>query len=625
MSDILSTVADLVRQAVTTTFGTDPGPVAVDVSDNPAHGDMCVSMFGLAKALRKAPPALAAQLAPVLAGRGPIAKAEAVAAFVNMTIDRAALFDAAVRPLVTDAAAAGRGSALAGRRLLVEFSAPNTNKPQHLGHLRNNFLGDSVARILANAGADVTRVNLINDRGIHICKSMLAWKHWANGLTPEAAGQKGDHFVGSWYVRFEKEFQSEVDAYVAANEHEFRAYFEAHGKDRKGNPRTEDDVRKEWRATFKEANFGKIPLGAAAQEMLRLWEAGDTATVDLWKMMNAWVFAGFDATYGRLGITFDKVYLESETYLLGRDLILSALERGVFSRRADGAVEIDLSDRGLGKKVVLRSDGTSVYITQDIGTTVRKADEWKVDGQIWVVADEQRHHFANLFAILDRMGYAWAKDCHHLAYGLVNLPEGRMKSREGTVVDADNLMDEVASLAKEEIVRRDPEAAPEEVARRSECIALAALRFMLLKVSPATTMIYNPKESVAFDGETGPYLLYTHARIGRMLRDAGLADASSLATFTPAALSNTSELALARVLLGFRRAGEHAAREYAPSSIAKWLVDVAQAANTWYQDVPILKADDPQVRHARLVLAQAVHEALARGCTLLGITMVGRM
>ncbi len=625
MTDILELISGLTRQAVQKTFGTDVGPLALEFAENAAHGDLTVNAFHLAKALRKPPPALAASLAAALSGQGPITKAEAVGGYVNLTLDRATLVDSAVRPVLDDAANAGRNNLLNGRSMLVEFSAPNTNKPQHLGHLRNNFLGDTVARILANAGAKVNRVNLINDRGIHICKSMLAYQQFGNGETPKTVGRKGDHFVGEWYVRFEKEFQLEVDAYIESNEAAFQSYFETHRLDRKGQPRVEADVRKEWRATFKEENFGKIPMGAAAQEMLRQWEAGDSSTVALWKEMNSWVFEGFDSTYRRLGISFDKIYYESEAYKLGRNLILDGLEKGIFSRRADGAVEIDLSDKGLGKKVVLRSDGTSIYITQDIGTTVAKAEEWKADGQIWVVADEQRHHFANLFAILVKMGYPWAGNLHHLAYGMVNLPEGRMKSREGTVVDADDLLDEVVALASEEIRRRDDQATDADIARRAESIALAALRFMLLKVLPSTTMIYNPKESIAFDGETGPYLLYTHARMTRMFAESGQSEHGGATKFDAGLLVEPSEIAIARVLLQFRQATERAARDYAPSAVAKWLVDIAQAANTWYQEVPILKAADPALRESRLVLAKAIAEAIAAGSALLGIQMVGRM
>jgi arginyl-tRNA synthetase len=605
-------------------FGQRCDDVPIEFPEEASFGDLAVNGFHLARALRRPPQEIAARLAARLAGQGPIAKAEAASGYVNLTIERPALFAAAVPPALADAAAVGAGRSRAGRRILVEFSAPNTNKPQHLGHLRNNFLGDSVARILENAGAQASRVNLVNDRGIHICKSMLAYERWGGGVTPASTGRKGDHLVGDFYVRFETEFQKQVDGWVAGHEDDFRAWFAAHATDRKGTPRPEADVRKEWRATFKEESFGRIPLGRAAQEMLLRWESGDPATVTLWRTMNGWVFDGFDRTYRRLGIAFDKVYLESETWKLGKDLILEALARGVFERRTDGAVDIDLSKWGLGRKVVLRPDGTSVYITQDVGTTILKVRDFGADELVWVVADEQRHHFKVLFKVLELMGYPWAAACRHLAYGLVNLPEGRMKSREGTVVDADDLLDEVAGLAREEIVSRDPAVPKDVLEGRAEKIALAALRFMLLKVNPVNTMVYDPKESVSFDGETGPYLLYTAARIQRMLDD-GAVRRDDPSGFDPAALGEPSEVALARKLLQFPRAAERAAAEMSPAVVCKYLHELAQAYNTYYQDVPVLRAEIPAVRRARLQLSAATRNVLTRGCALLGIEMIERM
>ncbi len=622
---IIDEIGQTARAALKEMTGAEVPAISVEFPEDASFGDFTVNCFHLAKSLRKAPPILAAELAPRLVGRGSIIAATAVSGYVNVTVDRAALFRSAIPAAVLDATAAGRNSVCDGRRLLVEFSAPNTNKPQHLGHLRNNFLGDSVSRLLANAGANVTKVNLINDRGIHICKSMLAYQRFGNGVTPQTSGTKGDHLVGRFYVEFEKAFQKEVDEYVATHEAERDEYVRTHAVDRKGQPRPVEEVAKEWRSSFKEEGFGKIPLGAAAQEMLRQWERGDPATVNLWKTMNGWVFDGFNETYARLGIAFDRIYLESETYKLGRDLILDALERGIFQKRADGAVEIDLSAHGLGKKVVLRSDGTSVYITQDIGTTVQKAEQWNADGQTWVVADEQKHHFKVLFKILELMGYPWAKGCHHLAYGLVNLPEGRMKSREGTVVDADDLLDEVSALAKDEIKNRDPEVTTDELSARSEKIALAALRFMLLKVNPVSTMVYNPKESVSFDGDTGPYILYTFARIRRMLRDSGLDLKSAVGNFDPTLLGAPTEVALARALLRFNRATARAAAEFSPAVVCTYLHDLAQAYNAYYQEVPVLRATPDALKHSRLLISSATANVLERGCALLGIAMVDRM
>jgi arginyl-tRNA synthetase len=614
-------VAAAARAALVETYGAEAPTPAIDFPEDSSFGDLTINCFHLAKALRKAPPVIAADLATKLKGRAPVIDAEATSGYVNLRVDRRALFVDALA-IASDPAASLRVATRRGERLLVEFSAPNTNKPQHLGHLRNNFLGDATARLLKNAGANVVRVNLINDRGIHICKSMLAYRTFGDGATPESEGLKGDHFVGRYYVLFEKEFQRQVDAYVAEHEDEFRAYAAAHALDRKGRPRAEDDLRSEWRASFKEEGFGKIPIGAEAQEMLRLWEAGDADVQELWRRMNDWVLAGFDATYARLGVAFDKVYFESDTYRLGRDVVLSGVEKGVFAKRKDGAVEVDLEAHGLGRKVLLRSDGTSVYITQDIGTTILKARDFEIDGQIWVVADEQKLHFQNLFKVLEILGYPWAKGLRHLAYGLVHLPEGRMKSREGTVVDADDLLDEVKGLAAAEIKSRDGESNADDADARAETIALSALKFMLLKVSPSSTMIYDPKESVSFEGETGPYLLYTVARIRRMSNDGGFDAATPV---DPAKLDAPSEVALALALLKSPRAVERAARELNPSALCRHLVELAQAYNAYYQDVPILKAPDAALRAARLRLSAAAAGAIESGLSLLGIGVVERM
>ncbi len=619
---LLDEIAALARRAISEITGAEAPTVTVEFPEDADHGDFTINCFHLAKSLRRPPPALALELSLRLSGRSPIVSAAAASGYVNVKVDRGALFSAAL-PTADDPEASGRSACHAGRKLIVEFSAPNTNKPQHLGHLRNNFLGDSVSAILKNAGADVVKVNLINDRGIHICKSMLAYRKFGDGADPISTAEKGDHLVGRFYVAFEKAFRAEVETYVASHEDEFAQYRTLHAVDKKGRPRPEDELRKEWRDTFKEENFGRIPLGAEAQEMLRRWEQGDAEVVALWRKMNGWVFEGFDATYRRLGISFDKTYYESETYKLGRDLILDGLAKGVFSRRADQAIEIDLTAHGLGKKVVLRSDGTSVYITQDIGTTVLKAVDFAVDGQIWVVADEQKFHFQTLFKILELMGHPWAKHLHHLSYGLVNLPEGRMKSREGTVVDADDLMDEVVALAKAELLERDASMPEAEAAARAERIATAALKFMLLKVTPAATMIYNPKESVSFVGETGPYLLYTYARIRRMVDEGGHSAVTT--EQAAAALGHPSEVGLASALLRFGRATERAAREYNPAAICQYLVQLAQSYNTYYQDVPVLKAVDPVLRAARLKLSSAAAGVLKRGLSLLGIETLERM
>lgn len=593
---LVEVVQRIAEEAVAEAFGQRIDGLSVDFPEK--FGDLCINGFHLAKALRQAPPQIAAKLAAVLAGRGPIARAEAVSGYVNLFLDPKALFEDVVGAAVRDGMFYGRTAAGASSpKLLVEFSSPNTNKPQHLGHVRNDTLGESVARILAAAGAVVTRANLVNDRGIHICKSMLAYQREGLGITPLSAGKKGDHLVGDFYVLFDKRFRAEFEAYKGAHP--------------------------EAAAMDKEEFFKISEWGRAAQAMLVAWEQGDPSTVELWKTMNKWVLDGFHETYESLGIRFDRIYFESETYVLGKEIIQEGLSRGVFQKRADGAVEIDLTADKLDKKVVLRSDGTSVYITQDIGTTVMKANEHQVDGQIFVVGDEQIHHFKVLFTILKRLGYKWADGLHHLAYGMVNLPEGKMKSREGTVVDADDLIAEVTALAAEEIKGRDPEISPADLEARSKRIGLAALKFMILSVTPQTTMIYDPKKSVEFDGDTGPYVLYAYARCRRMIEDSGL-DEKSLA-FDAAKLGDPSETKLAIQLLKLPGVIRRAAKSYNPALVAAYLLDLAHTYHSHNRAVPILKADDADTRRARLALSLATANAIKGGLDLLGIETVDRM
>jgi arginyl-tRNA synthetase len=592
---LLERIRDLARQACQKAFDIEPETVSVEFTDK--FGDLAVNCFHLAKILRTAPPKIAAALAEHMVSAD-IAEAEAVSGYVNLKLADNALFAATVAPALENPERfGGLAPGAAGSRVMVEFSSPNTNKPQHLGHIRNNCLGDSVARLLDAVGKDVVRVNLVNDRGIHICKSMLAYEEEGEGRTPESEGVKGDHFVGSFYVLFEKRFQEELAAY------------------RQQDPANADISKDEF---FKVSRWGN-----QAQQMLQLWENDDEETVALWKTMNSWVLDGFKQTYGDLGIAFDRVYFESETYRLGKEIIDRGLEEGVFYRRDDGAVEIDLTAEKLDKKVVLRSDGTSVYMTQDIGTTVMKAEEFAAQEQIWVVGDEQIYHFKVLFKILERLGYAWAEGLHHLAYGMVNLPEGKMKSREGKVVDADDLIEEVSELARREICERQPDADPDEVAVRARKIGLAALKFMILSVSPQTTMTYDPKASVAFDGDTGPYVLYAFARIRRMIEDAGI-DESDIA-FDPNLLGDESERKLALRLLQFPGVVSRAARDCSPSHVASWLLQTARAYHSHNKQVPILKAEDPEVRRARLALSRATAVALKRGLALMGIETVDRM
>lgn len=623
---ILDQIAGLARRAVAQCFGHEAVDVTVELPQEPQHGDLTINAFHLARQLRLPPPKIAQELARELSDQEPIAAAEAVKGFVNLWLDPAARQRAALEPILADPASYGRGTRHQDQRIMVEFSAPNTNKPLHLGHMRNHFLGDAVARIVANAGAEVIRANLLNDRGIHICKSMVAYRHWGEGATPESSGAKGDHLVGRFYVLFEKRFAEARDRWISDHPEHFAEWRERHGTTRKGKPIPEDRLETNYRAWFREEGFGLISLGAECQETLLGWERGDAEVRELWETMNRWAIEGFHATYAAQGIHFDRVWRESETWALGRDIVLEGLRAGTFHRREDGAVEIDLEDAGLGRKILLRSDGTSIYITQDIGATVMKAESCQVDGQVWIVAEEQRYHFQVLFEILKRLGKPWAANLHHLAYGLVHLPEGRMKSREGKVVDADDLYQEVAALAANEVRSRDPEGQipPEEVQRRAEVIGLSALRFMLLKVSPPTSMTFYPEESVKFEGDTGARILYAYARLATMLRDAreqGIATED----FDWALLDHETERILALDLLGFPRICDRAAQDHNPSHVTTWLIDLVRDLNRFYDQCDILRSSDPALRSARLVLCRAVATALERGCDLLGMPVLERM
>ena len=555
------------------------------------QGDITINCFRFARIFKSAPDAVAAAVEKILSGDPDVENAVRVKAFVNVTLKAFALF----RDTLADTGKIFEEGFLPQekrKRILIEFSAPNTNKPQHLGHVRNNTLGASVSALLARVGHDVVPVNLVNDRGIHICKSMLAYQRFGNGATPESTGIKGDHLVGDYYVKYNdllKEQLSEL---------------------RSKHP--------EWAEKSDEELFLETECGAAAQEMLRKWEAGDPEVVALWKKMNSWVFAGFDATYRRQGICFRKVYLESETYLLGKSTVAEGLEKGVFQKREDGAVIADLGK--LGTKVLLRSDGTSVYITQDIGTTMLKYREFAPDSMIWVVGDEQNLHFQMLFKILKAMGNDWADRLYHLSYGMVNLPTGKMKSREGTVVDADDLFDEMHRLAKEATLERVGEEIPEDLEERSEIIGMGALKFMLLKINPKTTMLFDPKASLKFEGDTGPYVQYVCARINSIARKAeerGILAGSGEADWS--LLSSEEERSLAVCAAFYPETLKLAAEKLDCSALVNYLLNLAKAFNRFYREKQVLNAEDPAVAEARLALCCAVRDILSDGLKTLTI------
>ena len=554
-------------------------------------GDLTVNCFRFAKIFRAAPDKIAEMSADFLNRHADVEKAEKIKAFVNLTLKGHAVHRDSVARL-NELLDSGRLPQDKRQRILIEFSAPNTNKPQHLGHVRNNTLGMSLASLLKRVGHDVIAINLVNDRGIHICKSMLAYQRFGNGVTPQSTGIKGDHLVGDFYVKFNSALKLELEALKKDKP-------ELAGKD-------DEDL------------FLETEIGRATQKMLQDWEAGDPAVMALWKTMNSWVFAGFDVTYKRMGIKFDHTYLESQTYLLGKDLVAESLKKGVFTQRPDGAVVVDLGK--MGQKVVLRSDGTSVYITQDIGTTLKKYEDYKPDSQIWVVGDEQILHFNMLFAILKKMGYSWADNLFHLVYGMVNLPTGKMKSREGTVVDADDLFAEMVDLAKEAARERcGDEVSEEDIAARAEIIGMGALKFMLLKFNPKTTMTFDPQASVKFEGDTGPYVQYACARINSIERKSIERGIKCDDNPDWSLLTKEEEKSLSITAYFYPQALLEAAEKKDNSVLVEYLLDLAKAFNRFYRECPVLAADDENLRKSRLALCAGIRAILADGLNTLTI------
>ncbi|WP_142527092.1 arginine--tRNA ligase [Pedobacter westerhofensis] len=481
-----------------------------------------------------------------------------------------------------------------GKKVMVEYSSPNTNKPLHLGHVRNNLLGYSVSELLKANGSEVYKVNLVNDRGIHICKSMLAWQKWGNEETPESSGLKGDHLVGKYYVIFDKEYKKEIEALKLTGQ-------------------TEDEAKK------------NAPLIREVQAMLLAWENGDDAVISLWKRMNGWVYDGFAVTYKNLGVDFDKYYYESNTYLLGKDTVDEGLEKGVFFKKEDGSVWIDLTDDGLDQKLVLRADGTSVYITQDLGTAQMKYDDFSMDESIYVVGNEQDYHFKVLFLILDKLGKSWAKGLYHLSYGMVDLPSGKMKSREGTVVDADDLIAEMVATAKQktEALGKVDNFSEEEKESLYYKIGMGALKYFLLKVEPKKRLLFDPAESIDFQGNTGPFIQYTHARIKSLLNKAGFV--SDVKVDNEIELSAT-ELEMIILLAKYPSEIAAAAKTFSPASLANYIYEVAKMFNKFYHEIPpIVKEEDEQMKQHRLNLSWVTANVINDGMRILGIEVPERM
>lgn len=589
LQEILS---EKIKTAVQSLYGASLEKVEFQATRKEFEGDITVVVFPMLKVVKGNPVQIGENIGNYLVEHvAEVTKFNVVKGFLNLVLSDAYFLKFFTE--ISDFSNFGKG-APQDDAMMVEYASPNTNKPLHLGHIRNVLLGYSVAEILKAAGKKVYKTQIINDRGIHICKSMLAWKTFGNGETPESSGLKGDKLVGNYYVMFDKIYKEQIAELIA-----------------KG--KTEDEAK------------AQAPFLVEAQEMLRKWEAGDPETVELWKMMNGWVYDGFEVTYKTIGVDFDSYYYESNTYLLGKDNIMEGLERGVFFKKEDGSVWCDLTDEGLDEKIVLRSDGTAVYMTQDIGTAIQRVkDQPDINGMIYTVGNEQDYHFKVLFLILKKLGYHWAENLYHLSYGMVDLPTGKMKSREGTVVDADDLVTEMSRTAKEisEDLGKIDDFSEEEKAQLYHTIGLGALKYYILKVDPKKRILFNPEESVDFQGNTGPFIQYTYARIQAILRHAGAA----------ASLNDVSEFELdakekevVKRLQMFPETIQLAASQYSPAIIANYTYDLVKDFNSFYQNVSILSADTETQKNFRIQLSRATGEVIKTAFDLLGIQVPDRM
>lgn len=581
-----------VAACVKSLYGVDVQEESVQVSATKKdfEGNITVVVFPYLRASHKGPEETGREIGEWLQNNVPaVEKYNVIKGFLNLTIAQTQWVDLLLS-ISDDEKYGFKASGADSPLVMVEYSSPNTNKPLHLGHVRNNLLGYSLSEILKANGNRVVKTNIVNDRGIHICKSMLAWQKWGGGATPESTGKKGDHLIGDFYVLFDKHYRDEL-------------------KELQSRGMSEDEAK------------ASSPLMAEAREMLRKWEQNDPDVRSLWRTMNGWVYAGFDETYKRMGVDFDKIYYESDTYLEGKDLVLSGLEKGIMYRKEDGSVWADLTDAGLDHKLLLRADGTSVYMTQDIGTAKLRFRDYPIDKMIYVVGNEQNYHFQVLSLLLDRLGFKWGKDLTHFSYGMVNLPEGKMKSREGTVVDADDLMDSMIKDAADASAERFADMAEDEASEVARMVGLGALKYFLLKVDPRKDMLFNPKESIDFNGNTGPFLQYTYARIQSVLRKAGEYDKCVSKSATP----DDKETLLIQKVSDFPNVLSEAGRSYSPALIANYAYDLAKTYNQFYYDHPIMKEDNVSQKTFRLELSRVVGRTLKNAVSLLGIEMPERM
>ncbi len=568
------------------------GQIQLQKTRKDFEGDVTLVAFPLLRISKKGPEQTGEEIGNALVGKvAEIEKFNVVKGFLNLSFT-ASFWVSELAKISKTENYGFRPKGDHSRNIMVEYSSPNTNKPLHLGHIRNNLLGYSVAEILKANGHEVKKVQIINDRGIHICKSMLAWQKFGEGETPQSSGLKGDKLVGKYYVEFDKHYKKQIAELVDSG-------------------KTEDEAKAE------------ASMVVEAREMLQKWEAGDEEVRTLWAKMNGWVYDGFDKTYNRLGVDFDQLYYESDTFLIGRDLVKKGVEDGLFFQKEDGSIWVDLTDDGLDQKLLLRSDGTAVYMTQDIGTAKLRVDDWpELNQLIYTVGNEQDYHFKVLFLILQKLGFDWAKNCYHLSYGMVDLPSGKMKSREGTVVDADDLMDEMHETAKAQTIEKGKleGMSDEEANELFEMLGLGALKYFMLKVDPKKRMLFNPAESIDMQGNTGPFIQYTHARIQSVLRKAG-----STSAISEMESINENERALIRWISQYPEVVQQAGDEYSPALIANYIYELAKEYNTFYHECPILIEEDENVKSLRLAISSMTAKIIASGMKLLGAQVPDRM
>ena len=590
-------IAEGVSEAVKSLYDIDTPPQSIipQATRKEFEGNLTIVVFPWVKEARKAPQQVAAEIGEYLVKNVPaVEKFNVVKGFLNIVV-KPTFWNEILRDIQHTPHYGITEPTPESPLVMVEYSSPNTNKPLHLGHVRNNLLGYSLAEILKACGYRVVKTNIVNDRGIHICKSMLAWQKWGDGATPQSAAKKGDHLIGDFYVLFDRHFKEEVAAIM------------------KAEGISEEEAEK------------KSTLMAEARDMLRKWEAGDPEIRSIWSMMNRWVYDGFDQTYKRMGVDFDKIYYESETYLEGKEKVLEGLEKGIMYRKDDGSVWADLTPDGLDHKLLLRSDGTSVYMTQDIGTAKLRFQDYPIDRMVYVVGNEQNYHFQVLALLLDKLGFKWGKDLVHFSYGMVNLPNGKMKSREGTVVDADDLMQSMVDMAKEISSRlgKNENISPEEADEIAEIVGLGSLKYFLLKVDPRKNITFNPEESIDFNGNTGSFIQYTYARIRSVLRKAEEAgyDTGDYSNVVP----NDKEISLIQTLADVPATVKEAGKSFSPALIANYVYELVKQFNQFYHDYSILREEDTAIRSLRLTIAEVTARTIRTAMSLLGISVPERM